>query len=84
MAECREWMQQISASLDGELTPEEEQALQAHLAECQDCRTAMALLRSMTKVMREDTVQPPEKLAEGTRYLFEQEKSAGASPPSPR
>ena len=34
----------------------------------------MALLRSMAKVMREDTVQPPEKLAEGTRYLFEQEK----------
>ena len=67
-------MQQISASLDGELTPEEEQALQAHLEECQDCRTAMALLRSMTKVMREDTVQPPEKLAEGTRYLFEREK----------
>lgn len=74
MAECREWMEQISASLDGELSPEEEQALEEHLAECRDCRTAMALLRSMAKVMREDTVQPPEKLAEGTRYLFEQEK----------
>ena len=74
MAECREWMEQISASLDGELSPEEEQALEEHLAECRDCRTAMALLQSMAKVMREDTVQPPEKLAEGTRYLFEQEK----------
>ena len=67
-------MEQISASLDGELTPEEELALQEHLAECEDCRAALALLRSMAKVMREDTVRPPEKLAEGTRYLFEQEK----------
>ena len=70
-------MEQISASLDGELTPEEEEALQAHLAECEDCRAAMALLRSMAKVMREDTVRPPEKLAEGTLYLFEQEKKNG-------
>lgn len=67
-------MEQISASLDGELTPEEELALQEHLAECEDCRAASALIRSMAKVMREDTVRPPEKLAEGTRYLFEQEK----------
>ncbi len=74
MAECREWMEQISASLDGELSPEEGQALEEHLAGCEDCRAAAALLRSMVKVMREDTVSPPEKLAEGTRYLFEQEK----------
>lgn len=74
VAECSKWMEQISASLDGELSPEEEEALEEHLAECQDCRTAMALLRSMAQVMREDTVQPPEQLAEGTRFLFEREK----------
>ena len=67
-------MEQISASLDGELSPEEERALQEHLAECADCRAAMAFLRSMSAVMREDTAEPPEKLAEGTLYLFEQEK----------
>lgn len=74
MADCREWMEEISASLDGELSPEEEAALQEHLAECEDCRAAMALLRGMTQVMREDTVQPPAQLAEGTRFLFEREK----------
>ncbi|MBR5701988.1 MAG: zf-HC2 domain-containing protein [Oscillospiraceae bacterium] len=74
MADCREWMEEISASLDGELSPEEEAALQAHLAECEDCRAAMALLRGMSQVMREDTVQPPAQLAEGTRFLFEREK----------
>ena len=74
MADCREWMEEISASLDGELSPEEEEALQEHLAECEDCRAAMALLRGMTAVMREDTVQPPAQLAEGTRFLFEREK----------
>ena len=74
MADCREWMEEISASLDGELSPEQEAALQEHLAECEDCRAALALLRGMTAVMREDTVQPPAQLAEGTRFLFEREK----------
>lgn len=74
VADCREWLEEISASLDGELSPEKEAALQEHLAECEDCRAAMALLRGMTEVMREDMVQPPAQLAEGTRFLFEREK----------
>ncbi len=71
------WQERISASLDGELSPDEELLLQEHLAGCAQCRSAMALLRSMRAAIGADQARPPEKLAEGARYLFEQEKKKG-------
>ena len=37
MSGCERWEQMISALLDGELSPEEETELRAHMAACPDC-----------------------------------------------
>ena len=71
------WQERISASLDGELDPEEERELQEHLASCAACRSAMALLRGMQTVLGGEEAEPPEALAKGTRYLYEQEQKRG-------
>ena len=69
------WQERISAYLDGELGAEEEQELMDHLDECEKCRSAMLLLRSMGEALQADTVEPPAMLAEGTRFLFEKERA---------
>ena len=69
------WQERISAYLDGELGQEEEQELMDHLDECEKCRSAMLLLRSMSEAMRTNAAEPPHMLAEGTRFLFEREKA---------
>ena len=38
MAYCDEYWQLISAGLDGALSPDEEEALSAHLAQCPECK----------------------------------------------
>ncbi len=68
------WQEQLSAYVDGELTPEEETALMAHLESCGECRSALALLRGMTGVLGEGVEEPPEALVQGTRFLYEREK----------
>ena len=70
---CDQAMALLSAKIDGALTPEEAQQLQAHLDACPDCR---ALLEAMTSM--EDKVkgleQPvPERFREGVMYRIEQE-----------
>jgi hypothetical protein len=54
MDDCTQYLELISARLDGELSVEEENRLQAHLAQCPDCR---ALLADLTAIHLE-TSQP--------------------------
>ena len=42
---------QLSAYYDGELSPEECQALEAHLAECAPCREELAHLRTLSRLV---------------------------------
>ncbi len=68
------WHGQLSAYMDGELPPEEETALMAHLETCGKCRSALALLRGMAGVLGEGMEEPPQGLVQGTRFLYEREK----------
>ena len=43
--ECRETKKQMHGYLDGELSPDEEKAMRAHLAWCADCAPAFERLR---------------------------------------
>lgn len=69
------WQEQLSAFVDGELSPEEEAELREHLEGCAGCRSALALLRGMTGALASAEEKPPAALPEGTRFLFEREKT---------
>lgn len=47
MKDCTEYWDLISASLDGALTPEEQSRLEAHLAQCPECRELLAQLEQV-------------------------------------
>lgn len=55
---CAQYWDLISAAVDGALTPEEEQRLQAHLAECADCRAMLEQLQGLEEDLREVTAAP--------------------------
>lgn len=52
---CRE---NLSAYLDGELRPEEKAQLEAHLAGCPDCRTALGQLESVSVMVKQHAMEP--------------------------
>lgn len=54
MADTHErWIDRLSAYMDGDLDPDEGRALEAHLAECGECREALAGLRELVAVAGE-------------------------------
>ena len=57
-------MDRISALIDGELQPEEEQALRVHMSACDHCRRYYEVLRDMSETMGE-LEEPPEQLKLG-------------------
>lgn len=60
MKECRVHREVMSSYLDGAASPAERAALEAHLAQCQECRTALEELRWTTQQIRElEPVEPP-------------------------
>lgn len=73
----REW---IDPLLDGDLERPREEALDAHLADCPDCRSELALVRRLREALREGLPMlscPPEVSAEVLRIAREE---AGARP----
>lgn len=63
MAECKEYTHLISAALDGELTPQEQAELDAHLARCPQCRELMEQLSGLRQTLAQlPLVQPPPQL----------------------
>lgn len=64
MPSCRKYERMISANIDGELTPEEEQEMQAHLAACGRCRALkIEVERICASVRVMDTVPAPKYLS---------------------
>ena len=60
MSGCREYRDDLSAHLDGALGPEARSALEAHLAQCPDCRRALEDLRATVARIRSlEPVEPP-------------------------
>ena len=75
MAQHEEYFALISARLDGALTPQEEQRLREHLAECADCRRTAAQLEKLHRaLMTLPPVEVPEGLTHRIMAAVEQEK----------
>lgn len=59
---CDTALEMMSAMLDGELTQEESEQLQAHLAACESCRAVYAELAAIDSAVAADQAEPPEAL----------------------
>ena len=59
---CDTALEMMSAMLDGELTQEESEHLQAHLAACESCRAVYAELAAIDSAVAADQAEPPEAL----------------------
>lgn len=59
---CDTALEMMSAMLDGELTQQEQQMLQAHLDACENCRAVYAELAAMDAALRDDQTEPPAAL----------------------
>ncbi len=75
MPDCNYYNTLISASLDGELTSEEERELRQHLDSCRECRSYLQLMKSVSGALGESLEEPPEKLSRGILYRVELEAS---------
>lgn len=64
MNPCEEFIPLISARLDGELTPEEEARLEAHLAQCPGCRALAADLAVLEATLSPLAQEVPPGLAQ--------------------
>lgn len=61
---CEQAAELMSAMLDGELTPQEQQALSAHLAQCEQCRALLEALRAADAAFKNEQSEPPACLRE--------------------
>jgi hypothetical protein len=71
---CENYIEQISALLDGELSPEQEAVLRTHIEGCADCRRVYDAFQGISGALSEELVKPPETLARGVMYKIERQK----------
>ncbi len=63
MADCEHYQELISLYVDGEIAPDEEAALLAHLKTCPDCAALLSVYSEVSRLLSDDA-DPPEALAE--------------------
>lgn len=74
MKSCEEYIADMNLSINGLLTPEEEQELQAHLAVCPKCRSLYQSYRDIQSAIDETEVMPPKGLCHSVMESIHQEK----------
>lgn len=78
MAHCDESIERISAALDGALSPEEQAKLEAHLAQCPECR---ALYEDLSKIHQSLLDLPPVEVPQGLAERIMDAVAAEAAQP---
>ncbi len=74
---CEDYIEQISALLDGELPHEQETELRTHIESCADCQCVYDAFRGISQALSENLVQPPETLASGVMFKLKRQKKGG-------
>ena len=77
---CAQALELISARLDGELSPEEDAALQAHLELCPDCKRLADSLRGMDALLSSLEEPAPKSLKQGVLYRIDQASGKAKKP----
>jgi phosphoribosyl-ATP pyrophosphohydrolase len=70
---CVDYLELINLHIDGEITPEQEAQLQAHLADCAECRAMLADLQAIQSGVADLAAEPPERFAQGVMYRIAKE-----------
>ncbi len=83
MSACPEWLDEVSAYLDGALTPDAEHRVQAHLGACPGCANYLVELVPVVQTLRElpDIVPPRDLWPMLSRELAATAPYAGAPQP---
>lgn len=74
MKTCEDYIADMNLSIDGLLSPEEEQALQVHLADCPSCRNLYRSYREIQDAIDEAEVEPPKGLRHSVMTQIREEK----------
>ena len=74
MSPCEEYLDLILRSVDGETQPEEEAALQAHLAQCSGCRALYESQKAIAEGVAGVQEAPPKGIAQGVMQEIRREK----------
>ena len=64
MKDCAHYQEMISRLIDRELSAEEGEELAAHARECAQCRAVYAAFSSLSGMLADSVVEPPEELGE--------------------
>jgi len=75
---CEEALTLISAKLDGALTKQEDDALQAHLEHCPECRRVLQELTDAENGIHELQADPPDTLVPGVMKKIRREREKRA------
>lgn len=73
MKPCTEYVEKILLSIDGQLTGSEEQALKAHLAVCEGCRSLYAAYKEIDLGISETEEEAPENLSRAVMAAIHRE-----------
>ena len=60
---------------DGELEADGRKVFESHLSACEDCRTKMALLNNLVKVLRQEEVRPLDLADQIARKAFQRNRT---------
>lgn len=77
MSACDAYLEKLLLSVDGELSSEEEEALQAHLKVCDRCRCLYSAYRDVQCGIVEMDETPPETLSASVMRQIRREKRSG-------
>ena len=80
---CDEALLLMSEELAGSLEQEQEAALQAHLAQCADCRQTYAQLHMLDDALQDAELTPPAELHDEVMKKIRAEKRHGRHPWGP-
>lgn len=79
--EHEQYIELMSAALDGEITPAERQALEAHLAVCPECAALWEDLRAQSAALRSLDCEVPEGLKARILAELPPRRRSPAAPP---
>ncbi len=75
---CEECREKLSDLIEGELPPESERELRAHLSACEDCARALDELRAVVSALhRLPEVEPPTELRQALRRIPDASQQTG-------
>jgi len=75
--DCKKYVEMISSMVDGELTAQQETELRTHIDQCGECAKVYDAFVSISDVLDDDLVAPPETLAKGVMYKINLQKKGG-------